>query len=50
MISLHVALVLYRLRAEGERERAFSQALFDVFFRDMDRSLREMGAGDLGVP
>ena len=28
----------------------FSQALFDLFFRDMDRSLREMGVGDLGVP
>lgn len=26
-----------------------SQALFDAMFGDMDRGLREMGAGDLGV-
>jgi cytochrome b pre-mRNA-processing protein 3 len=24
--------------------------VFDLFFKDMDRSLREMGAGDLAVP
>ena len=24
--------------------------MFDLFFKDMDRSLREMGVGDLGVP
>ena len=24
--------------------------MFDLFFKDMDRSLREMGAGDLAVP
>jgi cytochrome b pre-mRNA-processing protein 3 len=24
--------------------------VFDLFFKDMDRSLREMGVGDLGVP
>jgi cytochrome b pre-mRNA-processing protein 3 len=26
-----------------------SQALFDAMFADMDRNLREMGAGDLGI-
>jgi cytochrome b pre-mRNA-processing protein 3 len=50
VLSLHMALVLRRLRAEGKESAAFSQALFDLFFRDMDRSLREMGAGDLSVP
>ena len=49
MISLHLALVLRRLRAEKDA-KVFSQALFDLFFKDMDRSLREMGAGDLAVP
>ncbi|SFV34907.1 cytochrome b pre-mRNA-processing protein 3 [Devosia crocina] len=47
MISLHMALVFRRLRAQS---KDFSQAVFDLFFKDMDRSLREMGAGDLGVP
>jgi cytochrome b pre-mRNA-processing protein 3 len=49
MISLHLALLFRRLRA-SEEGRAFSQALFDLFFKDMDNSLREMGAGDLAVP
>jgi cytochrome b pre-mRNA-processing protein 3 len=48
-IVLHVALVLLRLRAEGPAGAALGQALFDVLFADMDRSLREMGVGDLGV-
>lgn len=50
MISLHVALLFRRLRAEGAEGQAFSQAVFDLFFKDMDRSLREMGVGDLAVP
>jgi len=50
MISLHMALLFRRLRADGERGKVFGQAVFDLFFRDMDRSLREMGAGDLAVP
>lgn len=50
MISLHLALLFRRLREESPAARAFSQSLFDLFFQDMDRSLREMGAGDLAVP
>ncbi|MGV3490918.1 MAG: ubiquinol-cytochrome C chaperone family protein [Devosia sp.] len=50
MISLHMSLVLHRLRAEGGKASGFAQNLFDLFFKDMDRSLREMGAGDLSVP
>ena len=49
MTSLHVFLVLYRLRAEGEATRALGQAVFDYMFGDMDRSLRELGVGDLRV-
>jgi cytochrome b pre-mRNA-processing protein 3 len=49
MVVLHLGLVLDRLqRDEGERKLA--QALFDLFCVDMDRSLRELGIGDLGVP
>lgn len=50
MISLHMALLFRRMRSDDERIRAFSQAVFDLFFKDMDRSLREMGVGDLSVP
>ncbi|MCS6758411.1 MAG: ubiquinol-cytochrome C chaperone, partial [Candidatus Devosia euplotis] len=50
MISLHMALLFRRLRAESGAGKEFSQAVFDLFFKDMDRSLREMGVGDLGVP
>lgn len=49
MISLHLALVLRRLKNEPEA-RPFAQALVDLFFRDMDRSHRELGITDLGIP
>jgi cytochrome b pre-mRNA-processing protein 3 len=49
LIALHTFLVLHRLTREGDRTRDLAQALFDRLFADMDRSLREMGAGDMGV-
>ena len=49
MIALHVFLVLRRLRQGGESAADTAQELFDAMFVDMDRSLREMGVGDLGV-
>jgi cytochrome b pre-mRNA-processing protein 3 len=49
MISLHLALLFRRLR-HGKPAKDFAQAVFDLFFGDMDRSLREMGVGDIGVP
>ncbi|HUE45433.1 MAG TPA: ubiquinol-cytochrome C chaperone family protein, partial [Aestuariivirgaceae bacterium] len=49
MIVLHAFLVFDRLRQEDDEARALSQAVFDEMFRDMDRSLREMGASDVGV-
>jgi cytochrome b pre-mRNA-processing protein 3 len=49
MIVLHAALVMARLRRAGEPGRERAQALFDLMFADMDRSLREMGVGDLKV-
>lgn len=49
MISLHAALVFRRLRSSEKLTRDFSQNIFDCFFKDMDRSLREMGVGDLSV-
>jgi cytochrome b pre-mRNA-processing protein 3 len=49
MISLHAFLVLHRLKQEDFGEVRLGQVLFDAMFRDFDRALREMGAGDLGV-
>jgi cytochrome b pre-mRNA-processing protein 3 len=48
VLALHVFLVLRRLRREPEAA-SFAQLLFDTLFADLDRSLREMGVGDLGV-
>jgi cytochrome b pre-mRNA-processing protein 3 len=49
MIALHAYLVLRRLRAVGGAAEPLAQALVDALFADLDASLREMGAGDLGV-
>lgn len=50
MISLHLVLLFRRLRADKTQGATFAQAVFDLFFLDMDRSLREMGVSDIGVP
>lgn len=56
LIVLHVVLVLGRLgRADdgspgAKANRRAGQQLFDVFCRDLDHNLREMGTGDLAVP
>lgn len=51
MIILHTFFVLDRLQnSDAGNNKAFSQKLFDYMFADMDRSLRELGVGDLGVP
>ena len=49
MIVLHAFLVMHRLKDQGTRAEEISQVLFDEMFLDMDRSLREMGVGDMGV-
>ena len=49
MVSLHLALYLRRLKNEPSA-RPFTQALVELFFRDMDASIRELGVTDLGVP
>jgi len=49
MIVLHAFVVLERLRRAGAPAAGFAQALTNEIFLDMDRSLREMGVGDLSV-
>jgi cytochrome b pre-mRNA-processing protein 3 len=49
LICLHAFLYLRRLRREQPAAAALSQRFFDTMFADFDRSLREMGTGDLSV-
>jgi cytochrome b pre-mRNA-processing protein 3 len=49
MIILHQFLALERLKEAGPAGEGVMQGLTDAFFKDMDRSLREMGVGDLSV-
>ena len=49
MICLHAFLVFRRLKAAGPAGRRLSQAVHDQMFADMDRSLRELGIGDMGI-
>ena len=50
MIVLHGFLVMDRLLGHGANAQNLGQALADEIFADMDRSLREMGVGDVTVP
>lgn len=49
MIVVHATLLFRRLKGSSGLEET-GQAVFDLFFADMDRSLRELGVGDLSVP
>jgi cytochrome b pre-mRNA-processing protein 3 len=49
LLVLHVFLVMHRLKQDRVETAELSQALFDILFQDMDESLRELGAGDMGV-
>ena len=47
--TLHIVLVLHRLKGQGPRAAETAQALFDAYCRNLDDALREMGVGDLSV-
>jgi cytochrome b pre-mRNA-processing protein 3 len=49
LICLHAFLYLHRLKREQKRAAPLGQRFFDTMFADFDRSLREMGVGDLSV-
>ncbi len=49
MVTLHLFLVLERMRAAGDASR-LPRVLVETFVVDMDDSLRELGTGDLSVP
>ncbi len=48
LIVLHLFLLQHRLVNEPEHA-AFAQFVSEVFFKDMDNSLRELGVADTGV-
>lgn len=50
MVVMHMALVLERLRTEGDDGIALSRETIETFVADMDGSMRELGVGDLTVP
>ena len=50
VLVVHLALVLERLRPEGEAGATLGQALIETFVTDIDDNMREIGIGDLSVP
>ena len=49
LYSLHVLMLIERLRGQGTQAAETSQALFDTYASSLDDALREMGVGDLTV-
>ena len=47
--TLHVFLLLDRLKRQGPQAADTAQALFDTYVSSLDAALREMGVGDLSV-
>jgi cytochrome b pre-mRNA-processing protein 3 len=49
MVAIHTALLARRLHREGEAGAGLAQAVVEAMTEDMDRSVRELGIGDLSV-
>lgn len=49
MICLHSFLLFRRLGKTDNAGRELSQAVHDLMFADLDRTLREQGVGDMGI-
>lgn len=49
MVCLHAFLVFRRLGRAGAEGQALSQDIHDRMFADFDRTLREVGIGDMGI-
>ncbi len=50
LLALHAFMVMRRLKLSDRAAQRFSRLLFEHMVTDFDRSLREMGVGDMGVP
>jgi cytochrome b pre-mRNA-processing protein 3 len=49
LYSLHVIVLLHRLKGQGPQAAETAQALFDTYVSQLDHALREIGVGDLSV-
>ena len=49
LYTLHVLLLVMRLRDEGDRGAEIGQDLFNVYVSALDHALRELGVGDVSV-
>lgn len=49
LYSLHVILLVLRLRGHGPEAQDLSQAVFDAYVDSLDIGLRELGVGDLSM-
>lgn len=49
LYTLHVALLLRRLKGQGAQASETAQGLFDAYVDSLDGALRDMGVGDLSV-
>ncbi|WP_417463559.1 ubiquinol-cytochrome C chaperone family protein [Kordiimonas sp.] len=49
MILVHMFLIQNRLGRDGDATAKLRQQLQEAMVADMDRSLREMGVGDMGI-
>jgi len=49
MLCLHAYALFHGLKGKGADADVLSQAVYDAMFADLDGSLRELGAADLGV-
>ena len=49
LYSLHIYLILERLKGQGPLAADTAQSLFDTYVSALDHALREMGVGDLSV-
>jgi cytochrome b pre-mRNA-processing protein 3 len=49
LYTLHVLLLVMRLRDEGERGADAGQDLFNTYVSALDHALRELGVGDISV-
>ena len=49
LYSLHVVLLLHRLKGQDPLSQDIGQALFAAYVQALDSALREMGVGDLSM-
>jgi cytochrome b pre-mRNA-processing protein 3 len=49
LLTLHVILLVDRLKDASDAGKDVRQILFDVYLSNLDAALREMGVGDLAV-